>query len=213
MAYDDATVPMYNQGGQGEPPTWPTTPPARGRIWRGGRRPAAGPGCGVALAVIAAFLVGAAFAAILTAILVAPRALPPASSNHTTAALRLTLTDNFFDRGLTASSANGLLTNIQTHIQPDGQLKLSGQLRGVPVGSGQTATFVFAPTVSQGRIKVVAISGSVGALPVPAAALGQLATALNQQLAPASAVPIGGGQRLTVQRITFADGELTINYA
>jgi hypothetical protein len=210
MSYDDATVPMYNQG---EAPTWPTTPPARARVWRGPRRPPASPGCGLALAIVAAFLVGAAFAAVLTAILVAPRALPPATSNHTAAALKLTLTDNFFDQGLNASDANGLLTGIQTHIQPDGELKISGTLRGSPAGSGQTATFVFAPTVSQGRIKVAPISGSVGALPVPAAVLSRLAAALNLQLASASAIQLGGGQQLTVQRITFADGELTISYA
>ena len=210
MSYSEPTVPMYNQA---EPPTWPTTPPSARRSSRPAQRVSSGQGCGVALAILAAFLVGAALAAVLTAILFAPRPLPPVTSNHTTAALKLTLTDNFLDEGLNASDANGLLNGIQAHIEPNGRLTVTGTLRGTPVGAGQTATFVFAPRVSQSRIQVTAISGSVGQLPVPAAALSHLADALNQQLASSNTIPIGGGQQLTVQGVTFADGEMTFSYA
>lgn len=215
MAYDDGTLPMpYSQ----EAPTWPSAPqppraarPIRGVAQR--RTPSAPGGCGLALAVIVAFLGGAVLATIITALLVAPRPLPPASTSHVTPVLTLTLTDAFFTDALNASDARGTLTQIQTHIQRDGSMTVSGTLRGAPVGNGQTATIVLAPGVSQGRITVTAISGSVGALPVPVFALDRIAGALNTQLAKSSAIQLGGGQQLTAQSITFADGKMTISYA
>ena len=215
MPYNEPTVPM---AASQEAPTWPSAPippragsPGRPIIYQ--RPPTAARGCGLGLAVIVAFLGGAVLATIITALLVAPRPLPPATIDHTIPALKITLTDNFLTEGLNASDAGGLLDGIQTHIQRDGQLTVSGSLRGVAVGSGQTATFVFAPTVSKGRLTVEAISGSVGALPVPIPALSRIADALNTQLAKSSAIQLGGGQQLTAQGITFSDGQMTISYA
>ncbi|HEX9037555.1 MAG TPA: hypothetical protein VF808_11260 [Ktedonobacterales bacterium] len=206
MPYDDATVPMQIPP---EEPTWPSAPLPRRPAFRQTGSPQ---GCGLAFAMFGAFAVGMILATFITAILVAPRAMPSAPSQHGAAALRLTLTDDFFNRALSASDAGSVLTKIQSHIQTNGQLTIFGAISDLPVGNGQTALIVLAPTVSKGQLTVVAISGAIGGFPIPATALDRLTASLDRQLARASAISIGGGQRLNAQDIAFANGAMTISY-
>ncbi len=213
MTDGDATLPMQASS---DYPTWPSPPsPSMGApgspgfsrppssIWRG---------CGVALAVTGAFIAGAVIAALLVSALFIPAPTPATSSKPTNGALKVTITDAFLNEALKASSAGDTLSDVQAHIQSNGEITISGVLRGSIIASGQDTVIVLAPSVSQNKLTVNAVSASVGGVPLPALALTPITSSLNQRLAQASDPSIGGGQSLTVKGITFADGEMTIIY-
>lgn len=215
MSYDDATVPMQSPPGY---PTWPAQPPSRSS--RPARpSPPARPtpsglrGCGVALAVAGAFIAGVVVSALLVGTLFAQAPNPAASSSATGGALKVTITDAFLNQALNASSASGSLSQIQTHIQANGQLTISGVLQRTIVASGQTAVIVLAPSVSQGKLSVKMVSGSVGGLPLPGVMLMPIVSSINKQLVKADRLSIGGGQYLTIKGMSFANGEMTMAYA
>lgn len=215
MSYDDATVPMQSPPGY---PTWPAQPPSRSS--RPARpSPPARPtssglrGCGVALAVAGAFIAGVIVSALLVGTLFAQAPNPAASSSATGGALKVTITDAFLNQALNASSASGSLSQIQTHIQANGQLTISGVLQHTIVASGQTAVIVLAPSVSQGKLTVKMVSGSVGGLPLPGVMLMPIVSSINKQLVKADRLSIGGGQYLTIKGMSFANGEMTMAYA
>ncbi len=212
MSYDDATVPMQSPPNypswRAQPPSpqSPQSPPSRlpASFW---------PGCGIALAVVGAFIAGAIISALIVGVLFAKAPAPATSSNSTGGALTVTITDTLLNKALNGSSASGSLTNIQTHIEANGQLTISGVLQGTLFGSGQTAVIVLAPSVSQGELTVKAVSGSVGGFPLPGLALNPIVSSMDQQLAKASSLSIGGGQSLTIKGISFANGAMTLTYA
>ena len=217
MTYEDATEPVRRNPNQ---PTWPASPtsplPAQSRQSRlpVSRRP----GCGVALAIVGAFIAGAALSALIVSALFTQAPAPVTSSSATGGALTVTVTDTFLnkalnDQTLNASGAGGYLTHVQTHIETSGQLTIAGTLQGVPFASGQTAVIALAPSVSQGKLLITPISGSVGGFALPALVLNPIASSVNQQLTQANAIPLGGGQQLTAQGITFTNGAMTISYA
>ncbi len=220
MSYDDATVPMQSPP---DYPTWPAQPPTPSRSSRSSRsarpsppsRPASSGlrGCGVALAIAGAFIAGMVISTLLGAVLFAQAPNPATSSSASGGALKVTITDAFLNEALNASSASGSLSNIQTHIQENGQLTISGTLQRTIIASGQTAVIVLAPSVSQGKLTVKIVSGSVGGFPLPGLALNPIVSSINQQLVKASRLSIGGGQHLTISGISFASGEMTLVYA
>ena len=205
MNYDDATIPA-----QASPdhPTWPTSPTSRPPRQPRLARPN---GCALALGIVGAFVAGV----ILTALVftfTAPKAPLSTSTSQTGGALRVTITDTFLNDALNASGGDGL-SQIQSHIQSNGRLTISGVLQGTPIGSGETAVVVLAPAVSQGKLIVNPVSGSIGGFPLPGLALDSVASTVNQQLSQANSLSIGGGLNLSVKSITFTDGAMTISYA
>lgn len=206
MNADDATVPMAQPGGY---PNWPASGPSRPPS---PARPARRLGCGVWLGVVSAFVAGLIVSAALSGALFAPSALPSTPASQTGGVFKIVVTDSYLDKALT-DSAVGSLGQIQAHIQSNGHLTISGVVQGNSVAAGQAAVLVLAPAVAQGALSVRAVSGSVGGFPLPGSALTAFASAVNQQLTQGASVPIGGGQRLTAQSISFAEGQMTIAYA
>lgn len=200
MTPNDATVPMHS------PPSHPTWPAAR-RV-----RPPRPAGCGLALGIFGAFVVGLILSALIFSPHTAPDALPSTQASQTGGVFKITVTDTFLNEALNASGGGGL-SNIQTHIQPNGQLTISGIVQGSFIGSGQPAVVVLEPSVGQGRLVVNPVSGAVAGFPLPGVALRSIASAVNQQLVRASGFSLSSGQRLSVQRITFGAGEMTLIYA
>ena len=215
MSFDDATVPMQSPP---HPPAWRAQPPApqfhQSRQTPPSRLPnSLRPGCGSALAIVGAFIAGAIISALIVGALFAQAPAPATSSSSTGGALRVTVTDSLLNKALNASSASSALSNMQSHIGANGQLTISGVLQGTLFGSGQTAVIVMSPSVSQGKLSVKAVSGSVGGFPLPGLALTPIVTSMDQQLGKASSLSIGGGQRVTIKGISFASGEMTLTYA
>ncbi len=211
MTSDDATVPMHAPQ---EYPTWPAQPPTLppNAAHPARMRTSFRPGCGGALALIGAFIAGVAITALVFGAFILPNPTHAISQAPTDGALKVTITDAFLNEALNTSSASATLTNVQTHIQADGKLTISGILQGTSFISGQTAVMVLAPTVSQGQLTVRAVSGSIGGFPLPGLALNQIAASLNQQITQVSNPSLGGGKNLTVKAVTFAEGAMTIIY-
>jgi hypothetical protein len=86
-------------------------------------------------------------------------------------------------------------------------------MQGSIIGDGQAAVVVLEPSVSQGKLTVNPVSGAVAGFPLPGLALSSIASAVNQQLVRASGFSLSNGQRLSVQKITFGAGEMTLIYA
>jgi hypothetical protein len=210
MAYDDATTPLPTSP---DHPTWPSAPPPRAwPVSRPTRQPSAfRPGCGGALAIIGAFIAGALLSALIITVLFVRPPASATSASPTGGALRVTITDAFLNDAFKASSS-GALTDVQSHIHSDGTLTISGVLQGASFASGQTAVIVLEPVVSQGKLTVRAVSGSIGGVTLPGLALAPIATRVNEQLAQASQVSLGGRQTLAIQAVTFTNGEMTIIY-
>jgi hypothetical protein len=209
MNYDDATVPMPQPD---DHPTWPVAGPSRPPRLAPVSPTARRSGCWLWLGVTGAFVAGLIVSAVIVGAALAPKAFSSTSASQTGGVLKVTITDTYLDKALNASEA-GSLAQIQAHITTNGELTISGVLQGTGAGAGQTAVVVLAPAVSQGAVIVQAISGSVGGFPLPGDALDSIASAANQQLTPGSSVSLGGGQRLTAQSVSFADGQMTIAYA
>jgi hypothetical protein len=205
MPYNDATVPIPPSP---DHPTWPVS-----RAGRAPRLPEAGRriGCGVALALLGAFVAGMILSALIFSPHTAPGALASTSASKT-GVFKITVTDAFLNQALNASGG-GALSNIQTHIQPNGQLTISGIVHGAFIGSGQQGVVVLAPSVSQGKVVVSPVSGAVAGFPLPGLALDSIAKAVNQQLVQTSGFTLQNGQRMTAQSISFGTGEMTISYA
>ncbi|HEU0028373.1 MAG TPA: hypothetical protein VFQ25_14765 [Ktedonobacterales bacterium] len=205
MPYNDATVPIPPSP---DHPTWPVS-----RSGRPPRLPQTGVrvGCGLALAIIGSFVAGLILSALIFSPHTVPNALPSTPASKT-GVFKITVTDTFLNEALNASG-NGTLSNIQTHIQPNGQLTISGIVHGAFIGSGQQGVVVLAPSVSQGKLVVNPVSGAVAGFPLPGLALDPIAKAVNQQLAQTSGFTLGNGQRMTAQSVSFGTGEMTISYA
>jgi hypothetical protein len=181
----------------------PHAPGSSRRLWLG---------CGLALALIAAFLLGVVVTSFVFSAWFLPAPPPAVASDPGGAALKITVTDTLLTDEMNANS-NGVLTNIQTHIAANGQVSVSGILQGTLVGEGQTAVIVLAPRVSQGKITVTAVSGSVGGFLLPAYVLAPIASKVTTALSQSSSIPISGSQQLTVKGLTFTNGALTISYS
>lgn len=204
MIPDDVTQPYQPSATpRSWPPARPTRPPRQSRQGRG------------LVWGIVGFIAGCILTALVAMAAFVPAPAPSAATQSSAAVLKVTLTDSL----LTTAMASGQqpsavsLTQPRAHIQPNGEIVITGVLEGTPVAAGSAVTVVTQPYVSQRTLAIKVLRASVGGFALPPATLNLLRDQINQQLAKSSHVSLGVGQGLDVSGIVFDNGAMTISYS
>lgn len=199
MSFDDATQPYLQR-----PSPAPRQPSARVGS-AGGRR---------AIWGIAGFVLGCILTALVAHALFVP-SIPTSGKPSANATLvKVTFTDALLTQELATQAASiGGVSQMRGHIQANGDVAVTGKALIPELGSNADVTMDIVPTVSNHILSITIARAAVAGVPIAASTFDALRDRVNQRLAQSSQLSLGDGQKVAVSGVTFADGEMTLDYA
>jgi hypothetical protein len=163
---------------------------------------------------IAGFVLGCILTALVMHALFVPNI--PASDKPSANAtlLKVTFTDALLTQELATQTASiGGVSQMRGHIQANGDIVVTGMALIPGLGANADVTMDIVPTVSNHVLSITIAQATVAGVPIAVSTFDPLRDKVNQRLAQSSQLSLGDGQKAAVSGVTFADGEMTLDYA